>query len=112
MSITTNVSFQLHSSDKGYTLTIGFPIFGTQTIIPFTQNQTLEKGVTFDLYSENGKVGQEHPLSFFKNQDVKCLKEAVKFPLPKLEGKVQTLFVLDLKDQNGNYGDLESIRQS
>lgn len=111
MSVKTEVSFQLFPSEKGYTLSMGFPSLGTQKEIPFTIAQQPEKGATFDLYSQNGQVGKDRSLSFFDAHDVKGVKSAVKHPLPKLEGKAQTLFVLDLKDQNGCYGDAESIRQ-
>lgn len=110
MSIKTDVSFQLFPHEKGYTLTIGFSSFKTQKEILFTVSQPPEKGATYDLYSQNGKVGGEL-LSFFGSKDVKEIKGAVKLPLLKAEGKIQTLFVLDLQDQNGNYGDSESIRQ-
>ncbi len=112
MSVKTDVSFHLFPSDKGYTLTVGFPSLGTQKEIPFTVSQCPQKGATIDLYSQNGKIAGGHPLSFFQNRDVKAIKSAVSLPLPKHEGEMQTLFVLDLKDQNGLYGDVESIRRS
>jgi hypothetical protein len=112
MSVKTDVSFHLFPSEKGYTLTMDFPMFGTKKEIPFAKSQVPEKGATVDLYSQNGKVGVDHPLSFFSQHDVKAIKGAVKLSLPKHEGKAQTLFVLDLKDPSGNYGDAESIRQS
>lgn len=111
MSVKTDISFHLFPSDQGYILNVGFPTLGTQKEILFTVSQCPKKGATFDLYSQNGKIGGGHPLSFFQNRDVKAIKSAVGLPLLKHEGEMQTLFVLDLKDQNGNYGDAESIRR-
>ncbi len=112
MSVKNDVSFHLLPSEKGYTLTIDFPCLETHKEIPFIIEQSPTQGGTFDLYSQNGKVLNEYPLGFFNNHDVKALKKALKTPLPLLDGQAQSLFVLDLKDQNGNYMDLESIRQS
>ena len=112
MSAKAVVSFHLLPSDTGYTLQMGFPSLGTQKEIPFTVGEPAEQGATFDLYSQNGKVGGPHSLSFFSSRDVKALKSVAKVTLPPCEGKTQSLFVLDLKDQNGHYEDLESIRQS
>jgi hypothetical protein len=111
MSVKNDVLFHLIPAEKGYTLTIEFPALRTQKEISFVVGKPPEKGATVDLYSQNGKVGA-HALSFFENHDLKALKKVVKVPLPPHEGPMQTLFVLDLKDQNGNYGDAESIRQS
>lgn len=112
MSAKAVFSFHLSPSDTGYTLQMDFPSLGTQKEIPFTVGESAEQGATFDLHSQNGKVGGRHSLSFFSSQDLREIKSAVKLPLPPCEGKTQSLFVLDLKDQNGRYEDLESIRQS
>lgn len=106
-----SASFHLVPDNQGYTLTVKFPFLGTQKEIPFAVGKPPVKGATVDLYSQNGKVG-EHALSFFGNSDFKAINKVVKMQVPSHEGSTQTLFVLDLKDQNGNYGDAESIRQS
>ncbi len=111
MSVKNDVLFHLVPSDKGYTLTIKFLALGTQKEIPFVVGKPPVKGTIVDLYSQNGKVGA-HALSFFEHHDLQEIKKVVKLPLPPHEGSKQTLFVLDLKDQDGNYGDAESIRQS
>lgn len=110
MSVTTAVVFDLLPSETGYILTMDFPFLESKKEVPFMVEEPPKDGATFDLYSQNGKVGGEHPLTFFMHRDVTHIRKAVELPLPE-EGKVQKLFVLDLCDEEGKYGDLESIRQ-
>lgn len=106
-----SVSFHLVSTFEGYNLQMNFHHFKTQKEIPFCVKAPSCEGATWDLYSQNGKVNADQPLSCFKTKDLQGVKKAFKCIVPQHQGKVQTLFVLDLQDVNGEYEDLESIRQ-
>jgi hypothetical protein len=112
MSAASAISFSLSPSDTGYTLTVDFSCLGTKKELPFTVGKPCDPGITIDLYSQNGRVGGDHPLSFFSHRDVVHVKRATAISLPESEERTQCLFVLDLCDMAGEYRDLESIRQS
>lgn len=106
-----SISFQLAPFTGGYTLEVLFP-FGSSVSIPFTQEVAPIEGVTIDIYSQNGKVDPIYPLSYFSHRDVREVKKGVACPLDYQGVDVQVGFVLDLKDENGRYEDMEAIRQS
>ena len=112
MSGSSDVLFHLSPSYQGYTLQMTFPSLGTQKEVHFFANEEAEEGATLDLYSQNGKVDEEDPLNCFKGRDVQGFKSILKVPVPEHLGVTQSLFVLDLQDQNGHYEELESIRHS